>query len=67
MRDLCDCLVIVRDTSADSSVDLEVKAAHTSRPRAKKTCFGVHEEVCPAYHKTLHFVGASHKCVAYVL
>lgn len=35
-----------------------------SSPRAKKTCFGVHEEVCPAYHKTLHFVGMSHQCEA---
>ncbi|CAF9909482.1 MAG: hypothetical protein ALECFALPRED_005722 [Alectoria fallacina] len=35
-----------------------------SSPRAKKTCFGVHEEVCPAYHKTLHYVGASHRCEA---
>lgn len=35
-----------------------------SSPRAKKTCFGIHEEVCPAYHKTLHFIGASHQCAA---
>ncbi|MCJ1469621.1 hypothetical protein MMC07_008256 [Pseudocyphellaria aurata] len=51
-----------------------------SSPRAKKTCFGVHEEVCPKYHKTLfylgtftisynaflliRFLGNSHKCDA---
>ena len=34
------------------------------RPRAKKTCIGNHEEVCTAYHKTLHFLGASHRCAA---
>ncbi|KAL8916792.1 MAG: hypothetical protein Q9172_006115 [Xanthocarpia lactea] len=35
-----------------------------SSPRAKKTCFGVHEEVCPKYHFTLFYVGNSNKCDA---
>ncbi|KAK0512006.1 hypothetical protein JMJ35_005134 [Cladonia borealis] len=35
-----------------------------SSPRAKKTCFGIHEEVCTRYHKTLFFVGQSHHCEA---
>ena len=35
-----------------------------SNPRAKKTCIGRHEEVCTRYHKTLFFIGASHKCDA---
>ena len=30
-----------------------------SSPRAKKTCFGVHEEVCIRYHFTLFYVGQS--------
>ncbi|KAI9838757.1 MAG: hypothetical protein M1838_004528 [Thelocarpon superellum] len=33
-----------------------------SSAKAKKTCFGKHEEVCIKYHKTLHFVGQSHNC-----
>lgn len=28
-----------------------------SSPRAKKTCFGVHEEVCPKFHFTLFYAG----------
>ncbi|KAL9047097.1 MAG: hypothetical protein Q9214_000245, partial [Letrouitia sp. 1 TL-2023] len=28
-----------------------------SSPRAKKTCIGVHEEVCPKFHFTLFYVG----------
>ncbi len=35
-----------------------------SSPRAKKTCFGIHEEVCSKYHNTLFFVGEAHKCEA---
>ncbi|KAL8730719.1 MAG: hypothetical protein Q9166_003911 [cf. Caloplaca sp. 2 TL-2023] len=35
-----------------------------SSPRAKKTCFGIHEEVCPKYHFTLFYVGNSNKCDA---
>ncbi|KAL8677528.1 MAG: hypothetical protein Q9186_006040 [Xanthomendoza sp. 1 TL-2023] len=35
-----------------------------SSPRAKKTCFGVHEEVCPKYHLTLFYLGNSNKCDA---
>lgn len=35
-----------------------------SSPRAKKTCFGVHEEVCSKYHKTLFYQGNAHKCEA---
>ncbi|KAL8980529.1 MAG: hypothetical protein Q9205_004413 [Flavoplaca limonia] len=35
-----------------------------SSPRAKKTCFGVHEEVCPKYHFTLFYIGNSTKCDA---
>ena len=34
-----------------------------SNPRAKKTCFGVHEEVCSKYHKTLFYVGKSQRCL----
>lgn len=30
-----------------------------TNPRAKKTCLGVHQEVCCRYHKTLFFVGES--------
>ncbi|MCJ1231270.1 hypothetical protein MMC12_007947 [Toensbergia leucococca] len=35
-----------------------------SSPRAKKTCFGVHEEVCIKYHKTLFYLGNSNHCDA---
>ncbi|MCJ1415947.1 hypothetical protein MMC32_002282 [Xylographa parallela] len=35
-----------------------------SSPRAKKSCFGIHEFVCPNYHGTLHRAGAQHKCDA---
>ncbi|KAI9723968.1 MAG: hypothetical protein M1812_000686 [Candelaria pacifica] len=35
-----------------------------SSPRAKKTCFGIHEEVCSKYHNTMFFVGEAHKCEA---
>ncbi|KAI4255788.1 MAG: hypothetical protein LQ352_002388 [Teloschistes flavicans] len=35
-----------------------------SSPRAKKTCFGTHEEVCPKYHFTLFYIGNSSKCDA---
>lgn len=34
-----------------------------SSPRAKKTCLGVHEEVCIKYHKTLFFLGKSQQWV----
>ncbi|MCJ1390686.1 hypothetical protein MMC18_003547 [Xylographa bjoerkii] len=35
-----------------------------SSPRAKKSCFGIHEFVCPGYHGTLHRAGSEHKCDA---
>ncbi|KAI9705449.1 MAG: hypothetical protein M1836_006204 [Candelina mexicana] len=35
-----------------------------SSPRAKKTCFGIHEEVCAKYHNTMFFIGEAHKCEA---
>ncbi|KAI4123096.1 MAG: hypothetical protein LQ338_005442 [Usnochroma carphineum] len=35
-----------------------------SSPRAKKTCFGIHEEVCFKYHHTLFYLGNSSKCDA---
>ncbi|MCJ1283303.1 hypothetical protein MMC26_002631 [Xylographa opegraphella] len=47
---------------------LEHKCAicHTclSSPRAKKSCFGIHEFICPGYHGTLHRAGSEHKCDA---
>ncbi|KAI9893190.1 MAG: hypothetical protein M1814_000738 [Vezdaea aestivalis] len=35
-----------------------------SSAKAKTTCFGRHEEPCPKFHKTLHYIGNSHKCDA---
>ncbi|MCJ1399869.1 hypothetical protein MMC11_003072 [Xylographa trunciseda] len=35
-----------------------------SSPRAKKSCFGIHEFVCPGYHGTLHRPNSEHKCDA---
>ena len=50
--------------SKNRSTD-EIKTEHKcgtcntnlSNARAKKTCFGFHEEFCIRYHKTVHFIG----------
>ncbi|KAL8846805.1 MAG: hypothetical protein Q9221_008133 [Calogaya cf. arnoldii] len=51
---------------ADQGTDHKCGICKTvlSSPRAKKTCFGVHEEVCPKYHWTLFYIGNSNKCDA---
>ncbi|KLJ09621.1 hypothetical protein EMPG_14947 [Blastomyces silverae] len=33
--------------------------------KAKKTCYGIHIEVCMRYHRTMFLVGGAHKCDSY--
>ncbi|MCJ1378560.1 hypothetical protein MMC17_001659 [Xylographa soralifera] len=49
-----------------STAEHKCAMCHTvlSSPRAKKSCFGIHEFVCPSYHGTLHRAGSQHKCDA---
>ncbi|KAI9797451.1 MAG: hypothetical protein M1833_005491 [Piccolia ochrophora] len=60
------CLYKWEDTAALAWIDHKCGTCHTplSSQKAKTTCIGSHEVVCRKYHKTLFFVGSSHKCEA---